>query len=127
MSPLPASSPIPIIENSEQRLAKMRSRLEGIFQELHTIQAVIVVSAEIIENQGADFDPEVSCVLTRCASNRLHNQLQSLTFVIEQLGGRTEYTDIRERSPVGGPLLTTSRLTGQCPRRLWRSIRWCLG
>ena len=101
MNPFPASSPIPIIEDSERWLAKMRGRLEGIFQELHTIQAVIVVSAETIANQGADFDPEVSCVLTRCASDKLHNQLQSLTSVIEQLGGRTEYTEIRERSLAG--------------------------
>ena len=95
MNPTPGLPPIPIIKDSEQRLAKMRGRLEGIFHELHTIRSVIVVSAETI-TQGSEFDPEVSCVLTRCAADKLHRQLQSLTFVIEQLGGRTEYTEVRE-------------------------------
>jgi hypothetical protein len=98
MNPTPGLPPIPIIKDSEQRLAKMRGRLEGIFHELHTIHSVVVVSAETITNQGSDFDPEVSCVLTRYAADKLHGQLLSLTFVIEQLGGRTEYTEARERT-----------------------------
>ena len=94
MNPIPVSSPIPIIEDSERQLAKLRGRLEGIFHELHTIHAVVVVSAETITNQGAEFDPDVSCVLRRCGSDKLHGQLKSLTFVIEQLGGRTEYSEV---------------------------------
>lgn len=98
MNPNAVSSPIPIITDSEQRLAKMRGRLEGIFHELHTIHSVVVVSAETITNHGSDFDPEVSCVLTRCAADKLYSQLKALTFVIEQLGGRTVYTEVRDRA-----------------------------
>ena len=98
MNPFPASSPIPIVEDSGRRLAKMRGRLEGIFHQLHTIHAVVVVGAETIANHASDFGPEVSCVLARCAADKLHRQLGSLTFVIEQLGGRTEYTEVRQRA-----------------------------
>lgn len=98
MNPFPGSSPIPIIEDSDRRLAKMRGRLEEIFHELHTIHSVTVVSAETIANHGSDFDPEVSCVLTRCGADKLRDQLNSLTSVIEQRGGRTEYTEVRERA-----------------------------
>ena len=102
MNPVPVSSPIPIIEDSERRLAKMRGRLEGIFHELHTIQSVIAVCAEAIANQGSGFDSEV-VVLTRSGADNLRNQLKSLTFVIEQLGGRTEYTEVSGRAaPVQG-------------------------
>ena len=96
MNPFPTSSPIPIIEDSERRLAKLRGRLQGIFHELHTIQSVIGVCAEAIANQGSDFDPEV-VVLTRSGAENLRNQLYSLTDVIEELGGRTEYTEARKR------------------------------
>jgi len=77
MNPFSASSPIPIIEDSERRLAKLRGRLQGIFHELHTIQSVIGVCAEAIANQGSDFDPEV-VVLTRSGAKNLRNQLYFL-------------------------------------------------
>ena len=101
MNPFPTSSPIPIIEESERRLAKLRGRLQGIFHELHTIQSVIGVCAEAIANQGSDFDPEV-VVLTRSGAENLRNQLYSLTDVIEELGGRTEYTEARKRVAAQG-------------------------
>lgn len=101
MNPFPTSSPIPIIEDSERRLAKLRGRLQGIFHELHTIQSVIGVCAEAIANQGSDFDPEV-VVLTRSGAENLRSQLYLLTDVIEELGGRTEYTDARKRAAAQG-------------------------
>jgi hypothetical protein len=101
MNPFPTSSPIPIIEDNERRLAKMRSRLEAIFHELHTIQSVIEVCAEAITSQGTDLDPEV-VVLTRSGAEKLRSQLQLLTDVIEQLGGRTEYTELRKRAAAQG-------------------------
>jgi hypothetical protein len=101
MNPSPTSSSIPIIEDSQQRLEKLRGRLQGIFHELHTIQSVIAVCAEAIANQGSDFDPEV-VVLTRSGADNLCNQLYSLTDVIEQLGGRTEYTEARKRAAAQG-------------------------
>ena len=61
----------------------------------------IAVCAEAIANQGSDFDPEV-VVLTRSGADNLCNQLYSLTDVIEQLGGRTEYTEARKRAAAQG-------------------------
>jgi len=40
----------------------------------------------------------VASVLQRCGSDKLHEQLEELTKVIEELGGRTEYTGYRENA-----------------------------
>lgn len=40
----------------------------------------------------------VTNVLQRCGSGKLHEQLERLTNIVEELGGRTRYTDDRENA-----------------------------
>ena len=82
-------SPITLIQYTEQRLTKIRDRLESMFNRLLIIHDVIVVNAKALESQNTDLDSEMARVLRRCGSDKLHGQLQSLNHIIEQFGGTT--------------------------------------
>ena len=84
------------LENEPQRL-QMRARLQDVFGELRLVRDVITVSVEAMHAQVSDFDPEVGRVLFQCGAERLYGQLESISDLIEQLGGRTEFTEDRER------------------------------
>jgi hypothetical protein len=89
---------ISVMQESERRLASMRARLQDLFGELCLVRDVITVSIEAMHTQVSDFDPEVGRVLFRCGAEKLYGQLESLSDIIEQLGGRTEITECREQS-----------------------------
>lgn len=74
-------------------LQKMRNQLESVFRSLTTIQALIMITGEVLANQSADFASEISLVLMRCVSNPLHEEMKVLTSIIEGLGGRTGYSN----------------------------------
>lgn len=88
--PSPKTATIPIIKDSELRLAKMRRQLEDIFRSLHLVHDEISVSSEAARSEG---QPEIANVLSLCVGNRLFGQLKSLTNVIERLGGRTDLSE----------------------------------
>jgi hypothetical protein len=82
-SPSPATT-IPLIRDSELRLAKMRRQLEDVFRSLHLVNDEISVVAEAARAHGL---PEIASVLDLSVSNRLFGQLKLLTNIIERLGG----------------------------------------
>jgi hypothetical protein len=82
-----------MIENRDRRLAAMRARLQGIFGELCLVRDVITVSVDAMHAQVSNFDADVRRVLFQCGAERLYGQLESLSDIIEQLGGRTEFSE----------------------------------
>ena len=96
MNPSPVSPPIPVIRDSEQRLAKMRRQLEDMFRSLDLVQDEISVSAEAARSEGL---PEIANVLSLSVSNRLFGQLKLLTSIIERLGGRTDLPEDEATAP----------------------------
>ncbi len=87
-----------VMHESERRVMSMRARLQELFGELCLVRDVITVSVEAVHTQVSDFDPEVGRVLFRCGAEKLYTKLDSLSDIIEQLGGRTEITDCRDQS-----------------------------
>ena len=90
MNPIPASSSIPIIVDSERRLAKMRRQLEDMFRSLDLVHNEISVSSEAARSEG---QPEIANVLSLSVCNRLFGQLKLLTSIIERLGGKTDLSE----------------------------------
>src|ERR1700733_5733900 len=78
--------------------AKIRLRLESVFDSIHTVEAVVVVCYETLRTHMADIDPEGATVLMRAASDPLHLVLKELTQIIESLGGTTIYREIFEKA-----------------------------
>lgn len=76
-----------------QWIISVRSRLQDIFDEVSLVRDVITISIEALHAQRGDFNPEMGHVLFHCAAEKLYCQLQVLSHVIGQLGGRTELTD----------------------------------
>ena len=90
-------SSISTIQERERNFVAMRARLQDMFGELCLVRDVITVSVEAMISQVSDFDPDVGRVLFRCGAEKLYGQLESLSDIIEQLGGRTEFTESREK------------------------------
>ena len=84
---------IPLLRENEQQLLILRRRLEIIFVDLHLIHDVTSVCEAACDAVNSDTDAEVSHILRRCASDKLHGQMEELTSIIEQLGGRTRLSD----------------------------------
>ena len=91
-------SGISITQESELRTASMRSQLRDMFGELRLVRDIITVSVEAMYAQASHFDADVSRVLFRCGAEKLYGQLKSLSDIIEQLGGRTEFSVGREKT-----------------------------
>ena len=102
MSPTPVPSSIPIIKDSEQRLAKLRRQLEDMFRSLDLVHDEISVLSEAARSEG---QPEIANVLSMSTCNRLFGQLKLLTSIIERLGGRTGLSEdeaaAQEAAPAG--------------------------
>lgn len=58
------------------------SGLQQIIRQLDIVQAVVVCASEMLRNQSADYDREIAILLQRCASDRLHDQIEALTKMI---------------------------------------------
>jgi hypothetical protein len=82
MNPSPVSSPIPVIEDSERRLAKMRRQLEDMFRSLDLVHDEVSVLSEAARSEG---QPEIANVLSLSVCNRLFGQLKLLTSIIERV------------------------------------------
>ena len=100
MNPSPVSSTIPVIEDSERRLAKMRRQLEGMFRSLYLVHDEISVLSEAARSEG---QPEIANVLSLSVCNRLFGQLKLLTSIIERLGGKTDLSEDEATTQVAAP------------------------
>jgi hypothetical protein len=78
---------IPLVKDTEQRLAKMCRQLEDMFRSLELVYDEISVCSEAARSQGR---PELASVLGLCVCDRLFTQLKSLTHIVEWLGGKTK-------------------------------------
>jgi hypothetical protein len=65
--------------------------LENMFIELSLIHDITAVCRAVCDAVRSDTD--VSHVLRRCASDKLHSQMEELTTIIEQLGGQTDLSN----------------------------------
>lgn len=95
-SPTPQTTTIPIVQDIELRLAKMRRQLEGIFVGVQLAEHEVSVCAEAARSHGM---PDVAQTLDLSICNRLFSQMRSLTHVIEKLGGTTDLSEKEEPTP----------------------------
>jgi hypothetical protein len=95
----PAHQPIPFLKGEEEKLAKVRRQLEGIFTELRLVEDVITLCCGVCECAKCGFDAEVEHVLRRCGSNRIHGILKTLTQIVERFGGTTAMSEERQDEP----------------------------
>lgn len=85
-------------QNIEDKVTSIRERLEDIFTQLYTVLDVCITCHKALDAQNVEQDDSIASVLQRCGSDKLHEQLEELTDVIEELGGRTEFTDDNENA-----------------------------
>ena len=87
---VPQATTIPLVKDTELRLAKMRRQLEGMFHHLNVIHDEISVTADAARSEGM---PAIANVLSLSVCNKLFGQLKLLTNIIERLGGTTELSE----------------------------------
>lgn len=100
----PARPFVPLLRGSKDQVIKLRKRLEDVCRNVSLAHDVVALCVELSQgNSGGDFNPEIAHVLRRCAADRLHFQMETLTKVIERLGG----------APIlrSAPTLTAGRAT----------------
>lgn len=78
--------------NTGDKLGSIRSDLEYIFIRLNLILDVCIVCHKALVMQNAERDGSIANVLQRCGGDMLHEQLEELTEVVEELGGTTDYS-----------------------------------
>jgi hypothetical protein len=86
----PHAHTVPLAQDNELRLAKMRRQLEQMFHHLSVIHDEISVTADAARSEGM---PAIANVLSLSVCNKLFGQLRLLTNIIERLGGTTELSD----------------------------------
>jgi hypothetical protein len=84
---------IPLARDNERQLLAMRRRLERVFTDLHLIHDVTSVCKVAFDAVSSDITSQVSNVLRRCVSHQVDNQMEELTSIIEELGGRTLFSE----------------------------------
>ncbi len=94
----PVNKPSQSTQSIEDKLTSIRERLEDIFTQLHIVLDVCISCHKALDVQNVEQDDSVANVLQRCGSDKLHEHLEELTGVIEELGGRTQYTDDTENA-----------------------------
>jgi hypothetical protein len=93
-------------QSIDDKLTSIRERLENIFTQLHIVLDVCITCHKALDVQNVEQDDCVANILQRCGSDKLHEQLEELTEVVEELGGKTEYSDQRENAATPDELLT---------------------
>lgn len=91
-----AATAIPFLQSSEEQAIKLRKRLEEMFGSIELVHDVIVLSIEVCDANGGDFNPEMAHVLRCCGANRLFAQMRVLTSLIEKFGGTTKLSEQAE-------------------------------
>jgi hypothetical protein len=84
---------IPLARDNERQLLALRRRLERVFTDLHLIHDVTSICKAAFNVSDADITSQVSNVLRRGVSYQVDNQMEELTSIIEQLGGRTLFSE----------------------------------
>jgi hypothetical protein len=82
----PPEATIPLVRDSELRLAKMRRQLEEMFRKLELIHDEISVAADAARSNEL---PELDNMLRLSVAATLFGQLEQVTKIIERLGGKT--------------------------------------
>lgn len=82
-----------------QRLIRVREGLEILFENLGLVLDVSITCRKALNEQNADQDSSIANVLQRCGSDQLHQQLVELTAIVEDLGGKTDYSGRVDDSP----------------------------
>jgi len=88
---------IPLIQTTEQRLNKIRMRLEDAFSKLKLAHDASIVCRAACEQTSTDCDEEVATVLFRIVTHHIDMEMRTISVVIEELGGRTEFTEGSEK------------------------------
>jgi hypothetical protein len=91
-----AHQPIPFLKGDEEKLAKIRRQLEGMFEEFRLVEDVMMLCCVVCDTAKFGFDFEVEHVLRRCGTNRIHGVLKTLTQIVERFGGTTEMSEQRQ-------------------------------
>ena len=91
-----AHQPIPFLKGDEEKLAKIRRQLEGVFEELRLVEDVIMLCCGVCECDKSGFESEIQHVLRRCGSNRIQGTLKTLTQIVERFGGNTAMSENAE-------------------------------
>jgi hypothetical protein len=79
-------------QSIEENLSSIRSDLEYIFIRLNLALDVCTVYYKALNVQNVEQDESVANILRRCGSDKLHEELENLTKIIEELGGTTDYS-----------------------------------
>ena len=98
-SNLQITTAVPLLQDNEARLVKMRMQLEYMFRHLQTVRDEIRVSADAARGGG---QPQLANVLRGAVGSRLFYQLKLLKKIIERLGGTVtlpEEDDMRQGPP----------------------------
>jgi hypothetical protein len=85
--------PPPLTVEDIQRLIGVREGLQILFENLGLVLDVSITCRRALGEQNAEQDTSIANVLQRCGSDKLHEQLVELTSIVEDLGGKTEYSD----------------------------------
>jgi hypothetical protein len=91
-------------ETIEQRITRVREGLEVIFGEILTAHDVCITVYKGLVQQNGEQDGDLANVLRRCGSDKLHEQLHELNDVIEDIGGRTSFSDDPEDEQAAAPI-----------------------
>lgn len=86
----PQVATVPLAQDNELRLAKMRGQLEHMFHHLSVVHDEISVTADAARSEGM---PAIANVLSLSVCNKLFGQLRLLTNIIERLGSTTELSE----------------------------------
>jgi len=75
-----------------RQVDSIRIRLERVFKRLHLVLAVCITVHKAMLQQHADQDETFALVLQRCGHDDLHEQLEQLAAIVEEIGGTCDYT-----------------------------------
>ncbi len=88
---------IPLLQHVEQRLNLIRMNLLDMFAFLKIAHDAVVVCIAASKQTNADCNAEVASVLFNTVNHQIDEQMRVISSIIEELGGRTEFTEGREQ------------------------------
>ena len=94
--PVPQTN-VPVLRAIEQQLNTIRMRLEDAFGHLKVAHDASVICIAASKQTSTDCDEEVATVLFHVVSYRVDTQMRIISTIVEELGGKTEYTEGREK------------------------------
>jgi len=92
-----AHTDMPVLTATEQYLHTIRMRLEDAFAYLKIARHASVVCIAASKQTSTDCDEEVATLLFNVVSHHIDMQMRAISTIVEELGGRTEFTEGREQ------------------------------